>query len=95
MTERIDDASLPLEGAEPNTHVADDEHRVQCGEGEVAFGGGSVGDDEETVVAAGSQARDGPHRVAAGAVEPLSPGRLVEVTADRGAELDGHCRILL
>ena len=49
-------------------------------------------DDEQPVVAAGAQARDRAHRVAAEAVgdEPLARGRLVEVAAGLGAEPDHH-----
>ena len=87
---RIDRAGPPFVGRKPVASVADDEDGLERREPEHPGRRPAGGLDEQPVVAARPQARDGSHRIPAEPVgdEPLAQGGLVEAPAGLRAEDD-------
>ena len=89
----IDRTTPPLVGREAKASVARDDDRIERRKPEHAVGRPVDRHHEKPVIAAGAQACDRPHRVAAGTVgdEPLARGRLLECPARLRSEAD-HLR---
>ena len=85
----VGDTPGPFVCCEAYAPIADDQHGIERSEPQMAPTEGIAGDDQQPVVAAGTQSGDRAHGVTAESVgdEPLSLAGCVEVAADLPSEL--------